>query len=135
MTITFVMLNFCLVYLLHYACQRKILNSLTNNSANELRIDPDSYKTMEMAFWFTEAKLQYILLICRMKMNFYTPPWNSGFSKVWNPVTVHWYSLFCGNDLLSHFVEIKQKSIINFFQLYLEILKTRNFQNYEEKSL
>ena len=30
---------------------------------------------------------------------------------------------------------MKQKSIINIFQIYLEIWKTRSFQNYEEKSL
>ena len=123
MTITFVMLNFRLAYWWHYARQRKILNRLTNNSANEFRFDPDSYKTMEMAFWFTETKLQWILLICRIEMNLYTPPWNSGFSKFWNPVTVHWYSLFCGNYLLSPYVEIKQKSVINSFQLYLQIWK------------
>ena len=47
--------NFCNVkfspgLLMTYACQCKILNRLTNNSANEFRIDPDSYETMEMAF-------------------------------------------------------------------------------------
>ena len=70
MIITCVMLNFPGLLM----CHHKILNRLSNNSANELWINPDSYKTMKMAFLFTEMKLQLILLICRMKMNVYTPP-------------------------------------------------------------
>ena len=38
------------------------------------------------------------------------------------------YSLFCGNDLLFPFVEMKQKSIINSFQLYLKIEKLEIFK-------
>ena len=43
------------------------------------------------------------------------------FFEILKSITMHCYSLFCGNNLLFSFVEIKQKSIINSSQLYLEI--------------
>ena len=129
MTITFVMLKSCLVHWWRYLCLREIFNRLSNNSANEFRINPESHKTMKMAFRFTDTKLQWFLFICQMKMNLYTPPWNSVFFfkilESYNNaqlfiVLQKWPIVFCCWNI--------KMSIINSSQLYLKLEKLEIFK-------